>query len=39
MIVVSDTTSLRETVGDLQRVASFRISDELKARLLAAAGE
>jgi predicted nucleic acid-binding protein len=31
--------SLREIVDDLQRVAGFRISDQLKLRLLAAAGE
>lgn len=31
--------SLRETVVDRQRVAGFRISEQLKARLLAAAGE
>jgi hypothetical protein len=42
MIVISDTsaiTSLLQTGESLQRVAGFRVSMELKARLLAEAGE
>ena len=32
-------SSLRETMEELQRVAGFGVSDELKARLFAEAGE